>query len=96
MPCAAYQLRAESHADPGLGFPGWLGGWGGWVCADGFIFRVLKCQSNVCQKMSVGVVSMLSPWESLLMKKTKFNEPIPPPPPPPTNYHPCRMDDKWT
>jgi hypothetical protein len=30
--------------------------------------------------MSVGVVSMLSPWELLLMKKTKFNEPIPPHP----------------
>jgi len=45
---AAYQMRAESHADPGLGFPGWwVGEW--WACADGFIFRVLKCQSNVCQ-----------------------------------------------
>jgi hypothetical protein len=30
MPCAAYQLRAESHADPGLGFPGWWVG-GGFV-----------------------------------------------------------------
>jgi hypothetical protein len=39
----------------------------------------IKCLSL---KLSVGVVSMLSPWESLLIKKTKFTEPTPPPPAP--------------
>lgn len=47
MPCAAYQLRAESHADPGLGLiPGW---WVGGFVQMGLFLGLFLGFKNVNQ-----------------------------------------------